>query len=239
MLLTHKPPSEDYMELFKPLPLSDGASLVRLARFIIEHELGLDTTEPNVPSYLRGLRLGVWVSIERIRLINGFRARVLRGNVGSPTPIMNLIDDVALIAKHAAFNSPNYGPISRSEVNRIVIEVTVNNQPRQVDLSNLSKLIVPGYHGLLVKRVDGSYEAYLPHKIIDIAEKLAMNNKGELTIDELVSEICSKGCEEVSIFETQSFYELEPRGEVIERMLYMNRYVRRINVERGIIPVTP
>lgn len=227
------------MDFFKPLSLSDGAALVKLARYAIESRLGLETQQPNIPERLRAMSLGVWVSIEKIRISNGIRVRELRGNIGSPYPMRNLYDDVVTIARHAAFNSPKYSPLSPSEVKRIVIEVTVNNQPRQVNISNLGSILIPGYHGLIVKRPNGSVEAYLPHRVVELAERLINEEKRPLTMDSLTTAICSKGCVEVRVFETQIFYELEPLGEVIERALYMNKHFRNINSLRGVLTSSP
>ncbi|MFP3238014.1 MAG: AMMECR1 domain-containing protein [Caldivirga sp.] len=224
------------MDFFKPLQPSDGAALVKLARYAIESRLGLNVQQPNIPSAerLRAMSLGVWVSIEKIRVSNGVRVRELRGNIGSPYPMRNLYDDVMTIARYAAFNSPKYSPLSPSDVKRIVVEVIVNNQPRQVDISNLGNILIPGYHGLIVKRPNGSVEAYLPHRVVELAERLINEENKPLTMDLLITAICSKGCIEVKLFETQIFYELEPRGEVIERALYMNKYLRGLKPLKGV-----
>ncbi len=224
------------MDFFKPLQPSDGAALVKLARYAIESRLGLNVQQPNIPSAerLRAMSLGVWVSIEKIRVSNGVRVRELRGNIGSPYPMRNLYDDVMTIARYAAFNSPKYSPLSPSDVKRIVVEVIVNNQPRQVDISNLGNILIPGYHGLIVKRPNGSVEAYLPHRVVELAERLINEENKPLTMDLLITAICSKGCIEVKLFETQIFYELEPRGEVIERALYMNKHLRGLKPLKGV-----
>jgi len=210
--------------------------LVKLARYAIESRLGLNVQQPNIPSAerLRAMSLGVWVSIEKIRVSNGVRVRELRGNIGSPYPMRNLYDDVMTIARYAAFNSPKYSPLSPSDVKRIVVEVIVNNQPRQVDISNLGNILIPGYHGLIVKRPNGSVEAYLPHRVVELAERLINEENKPLTMDLLITAICSKGCIEVKLFETQIFYELEPRGEVIERALYMNKHLRGLKPLKGV-----
>ncbi|MGC8570136.1 AMMECR1 domain-containing protein [Caldivirga sp.] len=223
------------MDLFKPLTLTDGTLLVRLARYAIESKLRNIEKVPIAANHLKSMSLGVWVSVEKIKVSNGFRYRELRGDVGSPYPIRNLYDDVIMIARYAAFNSPKYSPLSLSEVKRIIIEVIVNNQPRQVNMDNLASILIPGYHGLLVKRPDGSIEAYLAHKIIETVAKFHEEKGRSPSIDELISLICSRGCSEVKIFETQVFYELEPEGEVIERLLYMNKYLREINAAKGIV----
>ncbi|MFP3259110.1 MAG: AMMECR1 domain-containing protein [Caldivirga sp.] len=224
------------MDFFKPLQPSDGAALVKLARYAIESRLGLNVQQPNIPSAerLRAMSLGVWVSIEKIRVSNGVRVRELRGNIGSPYPMRNLYDDVMTIARYVAFNSPKYSPLSPSDVKRIVVEVIVNNQPRQIDISNLGNILIPGYHGLIVKRPNGSVEAYLPHRVVELAERLINEENKPLTMDLLITAICSKGCIEVKLFETQIFYELEPRGEVIERALYMNKYLRGLKPLKGV-----
>ncbi|WP_291766677.1 AMMECR1 domain-containing protein [Caldivirga sp. UBA161] len=223
------------MDLFRPLTLSDGALLIKLARYAIESKLRNIEKIPITADHLKSMSLGVWVSVEKIKVSNGFRYRELRGDVGSPYPIRNLYDDVIMIARYAAFNSPKYSPLSLSEVKRVVIEVVVNNQPRQVNMDNLTKVFIPGYHGLLIKRPDGSIEAYLAHKIIETAAKFSEEKNRLPSMDELISLICSKGCGEVRIFETQVFYELEPEGEVIERLLYMNKYLREINSAKGLV----
>ena len=203
--------------------------MVKFARYSIGVRLGFNLEKPEVPERLRDVKLGVWASLEKIKSVGGVKYRELRGDVGSPYPRSNVVDDVAFITVNAAFNSPKYSPLSPSEFKRVVIELTFNSVPRRIDIDSLPSVMIPGYHGILVTRPNGSTEAYLPQKTVDIALKF-IDEKGRLPgIHELISVICGAGCVDVKIFETQIFYELEPGGDVVEREPYLNMALRNIN----------
>lgn len=211
------------MQVFKPLDLTGGSLLIKIVRQLLMN--GTVRLDDASRSIIEGLKVGVWVSIERIRLMNGFRVRNLVANLGTPYPISNLYDDLIMITRQILQSSFRYTSSTLSELKKIVIEVTLNNTPRSVNMDNLSSVFIPGYHGLLVRRNDGSLEAYLPQKIINIALEMSEG----VDTDRLLMRICGKGCLDAKIFETQIFYELEPEGEVIERKLFLNKLFNKTN----------
>ncbi|GGP19856.1 hypothetical protein GCM10007981_05230 [Thermocladium modestius] len=233
---------KELMEHFKPLSLEEGVAAVRFARSVIESRLGLTRSIGQLPPSLSSLRLGVWVTLEKIVNDRGIIKRVVKGSMGSPYPINRFPMDLALAAEYAAFNDRRHGPLMEAEVDRCVLEITLAGNIREMDLKSLDGFI-PGFHGLLV-RSGRSLKAVLPQRLIE--EKLAeregyqgippFKDKNELLsfiCNKLVVNECGKNCERcngpVYMYDTQIFYELEPRGAVVERMLYRNKLFSNIN----------
>ena len=230
------------MEHFKPLSLEEGAAVVRFARSVIESRLGLTRSIGQLPPSLSNIRLGVWVTLEKIVNDRGIIKRVVKGSMGSPYPINRFPIDLALAAEYAAFNDRRHGPLMETEVDRCVLEITLAGNIREVDLMRLDDFI-PGFHGLLVKS-GRNLKAVLPQRLIE--EKLAeregyqdvppFKDRRELLdfiCNKLIINECGKNCERcdgsVYVYDTQIFYELEPRGTVVERMLYKNKLFSNIN----------
>ena len=217
------------MELFRPLNEQEYTSLIRYLRAKILERLGVKADYEIDPTHLvkiAELKLGVFVSIEKLMYSDGMIKRVLRGSMGTIRPIKNLLEDSVTAAIHAAFYDPRFSPISIAEFKNCVLEVTVVSPLMDVDIDWLKKEMILGYHGLYI--VDsGKATILLPQKVVEIAENYYQRTNKQLGIDEFIKELCDslKICNPTSIkaFKTQIIYELRPDGNVVERKLYLNR----------------
>lgn len=224
------------MNEFKPLSLEDGTAAVRFARSVVESRLGLTRNLSQLTSAVSALQLGVWVTIEKIINDAGVMRRVVRGSMGSPIP-MNLPMNLALASEYAAFNDPRFSPLTSAELDHCIFEVTLVSNMRETKLSELNDF-VPGHHGLLIKIGRGT-RVILPQALVEAAIQRRngepFKNRSELHsfICMLIGDKCGEKCESCNgsayIYDTQIFYELEPRGRVVERMIYRNKLFTYIN----------
>ncbi|MFP3044227.1 MAG: AMMECR1 domain-containing protein [Thermocladium sp.] len=225
------------MSEFKPLSLEDGIAAVRFARSVVESRLGLTRNLNPLTSTINTLRLGVWVTIEKIINDAGVMRRVVRGSMGSPIPMNRLPMDLALVSEYAAFNDPRFSPLTSAELDHCIFEVTLVGNMRETKLSEFNEF-VPGRHGLLIKIGRGT-KVILPQTLVEAAIQRRngepFKNRDELHgfICTLIGDKCGEKCEACNgsayIYDTQIFYELEPGGRVVERMIYRNKLFTYIN----------
>lgn len=217
------------MQLFRPLNEQDYVSLIKYLRTKILERLGVKANYDIDPTHLvkiAELKLGVFVSIEKLMYSDGMIKRVLRGSMGTIRPIKNLLEDSVTAAIHAAFYDPRFSPISIAEFKNCVLEVTVTSPLMDVNMDWVRREMVLGYHGLYI--VDsGKATILLPQKVVEMAENYYQRDGKQLGIDDFIKELCDslRICNPTSIkaFKTQIIYELRPDGDVIERKLYLNR----------------
>lgn len=79
----------------------------------------------------------------------------LRGCIGYVEAVAPLAEIVRRAAVAAAFSDPRFPPISKDEINDILIEVTVLTKPEEInvkDRKDLVKLIKIGRDGLIVEK---------------------------------------------------------------------------------------
>ncbi|RLE54561.1 MAG: TIGR00296 family protein [Thermoprotei archaeon] len=220
------------LKLFRPLTLEEGKYLVKLARAAVTEYLSFGRViEPrDAPSKLRNERFGVFVTIEKIvQGKDGIFFRSLRGRVGFPEANCPLTHSTILAAIYAATEDPRFQPLTLSELKDVVFEVSVLSKPSLLQVSSpLEYLenIVLGVHGVLVEK-NSRRGIVLPQVAIQY----------EWDVETLLSEACTRaglppsawkgGDVKVYVFQAQIFYELEPEGEVIERMVYLNPIVKK------------
>lgn len=204
----------------REVKLEDGVFLVRLARRAIEEKiLNNKTIKPpeDIPEYMR--RPGMtFTTIEKI-LPDG--RLTLRGCIGFLSPIYSLVESTIRSAIEAALSDPRFPPLTRDELDNIVIEVTVLSVPEEIKIRDrwkLPKLIVIGRDGLVVEK--GFYKGTLL-PVVPI----------EYCWDEetFLAETCIKAGLEpdcwldtntrVLKYEGRAFKEEKPRGRVYERDL--------------------
>lgn len=131
-----------------------GVGLVRLARSAIMRELGLEK-DSDLGSTLRGLeiRRGVFVTLYQ------YDTKELRGCMGLPLPRSNIVDDTITAARLAAFYDPRFPPLSQSEVDRVVVEVTLLTEPEEITAeprSSLPEHVRIGLDGLIIEADEGA-----------------------------------------------------------------------------------
>ena len=219
------------MQLFRPLNEKEYLSLVKYLRAKILERLSVKAEYSIDPTHLvkiAELKLGVFVSIEKLMYSDGMIKRVLRGSMGTIRPMKNLLEDSVTAALYAAFYDPRFSPISVAEVKNCVLEITIVSPLVDVDGDWVRNNMVLGYHGLYI--VDsGKATIILPQKVVEIAEEYHQRTGKPLNNEGFINELCErlKICEPMSIraFETQVIYELRPDGDVVERKLYLNRFL--------------
>ena len=126
--------------------------LVKLARKSVEEYLNsqkLIETPDDTPTKLNQ-KFGAFVTLNTIKN----KKRNLRGCIGYPYPIKELVKTVIECAVSSATQDPRFHPVSPGELDNIAFEVSVLTRPRQVQVENLTHLpkkITVGKDGLMVE----------------------------------------------------------------------------------------
>ncbi len=196
------------------LSLEEGAYLVRLARRAIEEYVRTKRRIPvpeDAPEKLRARGMA-FVTIER--LTTG--GKELRGCIGFLQPVSSLVKVVIDAAIAAAVEDPRFPPLDPSELDSIVVEVSVLSPPRTV--RDPLKEIIIGRHGIIITRGWNS-GTLLPQVPVDYC----------WDTETFLAEGCLKaGLEadcwldprtKIAVYEAVVFYEKEPRGEIASRTL--------------------
>ena len=205
-------------EVIDPNEISiiDGVFLVKLARKAIEAYLRSGEVikpPPNTPEKLFRLGMSFVTILE-------YPSNELRGCIGYTQAFEPLVKNVINAAIAAATQDPRFPPMSIEELGRVIIEVSVLSEPKEVNRKGIElvKEVAIGRDGLIVDY--GMYKGLLlPEVPIDYC----------WDEETFLSETCLKaGLEpdcwlsnKVRIFRyyTKTFRELEPEGEIIERNL--------------------
>ena len=193
------------------LTKEEGDNAVHLARDTIE--VFLDNG--SVPS-LSDVVLPDIFSEKRGVFVTLTKQGMLRGCIGYPYPISSLGDAIIDSAISAATRDPRFPPVDVSEMDDIVVEVTVLTQPELINVQphELPEIIEIGKHGLIVK--EGYNQGLLLPQVApenDFDEVEFLNHtclKAGLPPDAW----CSGA--DVYWFEGQIFNESVPRGDVVE-----------------------
>ncbi len=202
------------------LTKSEGELAVHLARKAIKDclEKGIKLKPDNLPPVFREKR-GVFVTLNKTsELIQGNK-KELRGCIGRPYPIMPLGEAIIISAINAAREDPRFYPVKPEEISDLVIEVTVLTVPKRINAKpkDLPEKIAIGKDGLIVatRRNQG---LLLPQVAVehgfDGMEFLCQTcMKAGLMPDAWLNGA------DVYSFEGQIFEEIEPGGEVREKIL--------------------
>lgn len=84
-------------------------------------------------------RLGAFVTLRK--------DHALRGCIGFLVGIMPLYEEIAQLAREAAFEDPRFPPLQESELDSIIIEVSLLSVPERIDSPNS---FVPGRDGIIM-----------------------------------------------------------------------------------------
>lgn len=125
-----------------------GEQLIKLARYAIRRSLGLPGKQIQTSPILE--RKGMaFVTLEKNDIYKS-----LRGCIGYVEAIASLKDIVMRAAESAAFSDPRFPPVSKDEVDDLIIEVTVLTKPVKINCerSELPKQIKIGVDGLIVQK---------------------------------------------------------------------------------------
>ncbi len=190
------------------LSLKDGEKLVRYARNVIEKHLKGEEIE-ELKNFEE--KAGVFVTI------NLFPSNQLRGCIGIPEPIYPLrkaIKESAISACH----DPRFPDLSKEELDKIVIEVTVLTPPELIKCSpsEYPKNIKVGKDGLMIEK--GFYRGLL---LPQVAVEYKWNE------EEFLCQTCIKAGlppdawldkdTKVYKFQGEIFAEEKPRGKIIKK----------------------
>lgn len=195
------------------LTKKEGELAVKLARESIEKYLRGENTEVgDLPPVFNEMR-GVFVTLKKTD-------DSLRGCIGYPYPIKRLKDAIVDSAISAATQDPRFPSVRLSEMDDIVVEVTILTEPMKLKCPprEIPNHIEIGKHGLIVKY--GPYQGLLLPQVpvehgMDVIDFLSHTcMKAGLPPDMWLDERA-----EVYCFEGQIFEEEEPRGKVVEKKL--------------------
>jgi uncharacterized protein (TIGR00296 family) len=135
------------------LSLEEGKFLIELARNAVKEYLETRKYVKAPENTLKKLyeQCGVFVTINRVK--NG--EKELRGCIGYPYPTNPLVEAVIDSAINAATQDPRFYPLSVSELNKVVFEVSVLTPPEAIEVKKpeeyLAKIKV-GEDGLIVEK---------------------------------------------------------------------------------------
>lgn len=193
-----------------PLSDEDGRSAVSLARETLDTHVSGNGGRSGGPlgGVFDELR-GVFVTINSVS-----EAREkLRGCIGFPLPVMKLGEAIVEATVAAASQDPRFPPVDASELDGVVVEVSVLTQPsplRAPAPQDLPSMVRIGVDGLIVSR-SGQSGLLLPQ----VATEFGMDQT------EFLSQACLKaglppdawlqGDTQVQIFQAEIFAEPSPR----------------------------
>ncbi|AEH07106.1 TIGR00296 family protein [Methanothermococcus okinawensis] len=198
------------------LTLEEGTFAVKFARTVIENYLtGKDTTLCDFPEKFNEPR-GVFVSLHTYPEHN------LRGCIGIPEPVMPLIEALKEASISAAVSDPRFPPVSLSELDEIVIEVSILTVPKLIEVDDpteyLEKIEI-GRDGLIIEY--GAYRGLLLPQVPvefnwDVAQYLAnLCLKAGMPPDTWLKRNVN-----IYSFQAQIFEEIKPNSQVVEKTMY-------------------
>lgn len=196
-----------------PLTMEVGRTAVSIARDAVDAQVSGGKPKKLIPEAAPFTELrGVFVTLNTL----GSGPDKLRGCIGFPYPVKPLGEAVREAAIAAATEDPRFPPVSKTELDNIVIEVSVLTPPRQITAKrpqDLPSMVKIGEDGLIVSRF-GQSGLLLPQ----VATEFGMDAM------EFLSQTCMKaglppdswleGGTEVQAFQAEIFGERSPRGEV-------------------------
>ena len=143
--------------------------LLKIARKSIKNE---EITK-NIPDSLQENR-GVFVTLT----INN----QLRGCIGYIQPIASIFDSVVECAKSAAYRDPRFPPVSKDEIDKLKIEISVLTQPNKLEYKDKNDLLnkLTNKDGVVLKKSFHS-STFLPQVWEDMPNK-----------EEFLSHLCTK-----------------------------------------------
>ncbi|MCL4447023.1 MAG: TIGR00296 family protein [Candidatus Thermoplasmatota archaeon] len=192
----------------------DGEIATKMARRAIEEYIDIKLIVKNSYGGKFVEKRGVFTTLTKT-------SGELRGCIGFPEPVYPLGEAVIKSAISAAVNDPRFSPVSKEEMDDIIVEVSLLSKPNILAVKNrkdLPSVIKVGRDGLIAER-DSYSGLLLPQVAVD--EK--MDQKGFLNA------VCWKAGMEpdcwkdsdtsISTFSAEVFYEVEPRGPVFRKNL--------------------
>ncbi len=189
--------------------LDQAEELITIARKAVAEALeGREFTPEKEIQKKYAKRQGVFVTILT------YPQKELRGCIGVPYPVMPLWQAVIYSALSSAFRDPRFQPLTGSELDSVVFELSILSVPEQINKEKLTEVIEIGTHGLIVEK--GNLKGLL---LPQVAAKYGWNP------EEFVQNTClkaglSRDCwreKDVKIyrFSAEAFEEVKPWGKVL------------------------
>ena len=189
----------------------EGQELVKIARYSVESLFGLKDPESQA-NLLSGIQTGVFVSIHDC----SGDENILRGCIGFPLPRGDFYSSLKEAAVAAATEDPRFRPISEEDLDKVIFEVSVLNQPKVIKIAKPADyldIVRIGEDGLMLNW--GEYNSILlPQVAVEY----------NWTVDEYLRNLCYKAGltpemwmnHEVRIYKfgCAIYRESEPRGLV-------------------------
>lgn len=127
------------------LTAEEGTLAIRLARGALEHAVGKKPKPEQKLTPIFNTKRGVFVTLTR----DGD----LRGCIGLPYPVMPLGQAIEYAAKAAALEDPRFPAVTKEELSKIDLEVTVLTIPVPLlcEPEERPANVIVGKHGLIVK----------------------------------------------------------------------------------------
>jgi len=197
------------------LTLEEGRRLVKIAREAIETFLreGREMDPPtDIPeSFLE--KRGVFVTLLT------YPGHELRGCIGLPYPEKELVRGVIGAALAAAFEDPRFHELEPSELEKIIVEVSVLTEPKKIEVEDPKEYpekIEIGRDGLIIK-YGWHTGLLLPQVPVEQGWNEEEYLSGLCIKAGLPSDAWLEGNVEIYSFQAQVFSEEKPNGEVVER----------------------
>ncbi len=135
----------------KEFSKTDGAAFIALARKAIAYYLHLGSTlKEQCPEKRFEKKLGVFVTL------HSFPSMQLRGCIGLPYPTTQLWHAIIEAATSAAFADPRFPEITASELDSVIVEISVLTEPKEIEWKKnpeeLLEKISIGKDGLIIKQ---------------------------------------------------------------------------------------
>lgn len=196
--------------------LSDGEFLVKFARQVIEEYFGKErvkTVEDNAEILSKSM--GVYV------IFRVYPKGYIRGCAGYMEPIMNLERAIRELTIYAAVRDIRYNPIRSSELNAVIIEISLLSKPEIIEVESTDDYIDKikiGRDGLIVER--GRFRGIMLPQI-PFEQKWGPKELLSLTCLKagLEADAYIDGETKIYRFTADIFTETEPRGKVIRRIM--------------------
>ena len=190
------------------MELSDGISVVKTARKVIESEVIKKMVEYD-RRYVE--HSGVFVTI------NTYPDGDLRGCIGYPEPVFQLSEALFRSAKSAC-HDPRFLPLEKDELDNITVEVTILSKPTLIPgtKDDVKKQIIIGRDGLILDAPRGR-GLLLPQVPVEwnwnVTEYLEnLSRKAGLGKDAWMNEDAR-----IYSFTGEIFSETSPNGEIVGR----------------------
>jgi hypothetical protein len=195
------------------LTLEDGKKLIKIARKELDNYFKNQEVERwDISDKKLEKRLGVFVSLHT------FPDKKLRGCIGFPVAQMPLWESVREAVKSSAFEDPRFLPLTKEELNEIIIEISVLTESKLIKQKNpegiLSEIEIgrdglileySGFSGLLLPQVPVENKWDTEYFLQQLCLKAGVSPKSWK----------NKSCR-IYKFQAQIFSEKSPNEEALE-----------------------